>query len=235
MASAVRERCDVAVVGAGMAGASLAYELSQRGLDVVVIEREPQPGYHSTGRSAAFFAPWYGNPTVRAVSRVSRAFFERPPEGFAAHPLATPRACVLYAGSAQRTAFERLCADVSAEVSVQVLDGADRVRALLPMLRPQAAERAFVDRSSFDIDVHALLHGYLRAARARGVRVATGFELESAQRDAGRWRLAGRGGEVSAATVAVCAGAWADSLASLFGAEPLGIEPRRRTVIVFQA
>ena len=54
---------DIAVIGAGMAGASLAAELAPHAR-VLLAEAEEQPGYHATGRSAAFWEECYGGPDV---------------------------------------------------------------------------------------------------------------------------------------------------------------------------
>ena len=91
---------DYAVIGAGIAGASVAYRLSAHA-SVIVLEREAQPGYHSTGRSAAMFMETYGTPQIQALTRASRAFYENPPEGFTEHPLLHPRG-VLYVATAEQ-------------------------------------------------------------------------------------------------------------------------------------
>jgi D-arginine dehydrogenase len=88
---------DVVVVGAGIAGASIAYFLAPH-VRVVVLEREAHPGYHSTGRSAALFSETYGTPQVRALSRASRAFLEHPPAGFAESPILTRRGALMVGG-----------------------------------------------------------------------------------------------------------------------------------------
>ena len=87
---------DYLVIGAGIAGASVAYWLAPHGR-VVVLERESQPGYHATGRSAALFMESYGTPQVRALTLASRAFFESPPPGFCEHPLLSPRGALMVA------------------------------------------------------------------------------------------------------------------------------------------
>jgi len=55
---------DYVIIGGGIAGASLAWRLSAHA-SVAVLEREPQPGYHSTGRSAAMFMEAYGTPQIQ--------------------------------------------------------------------------------------------------------------------------------------------------------------------------
>src|SRR3954468_24450288 len=91
------EEADFLVVGAGIAGASIGYFLSPHGR-VIVLERESQPGYHTTGRSAALFIESYGTPQVRALTCASRAFFEHPPEGFASNPVLSPRGAMFVGG-----------------------------------------------------------------------------------------------------------------------------------------
>src|SRR5438067_5644596 len=102
---------DVAIVGGGIAGASLGYRLAGR-RSVVVLERESQPGYHSTGRSAAMFMESYGPPMVRALTRASRVFYEHPPAGFTEHPLLAPRGALYVAMRGQ----EDLLAKTRAEL-----------------------------------------------------------------------------------------------------------------------
>jgi D-arginine dehydrogenase len=101
MSMSAAERVDYLIIGAGIAGASIAYWLAPHG-SVLLLERESQPGYHSTGRSAALYMESYGPPQVRALTCASRAFFDHPPEGFAEHPLLTPRGALFYAGAALR-------------------------------------------------------------------------------------------------------------------------------------
>ena len=96
---------DYLVVGAGIAGASVAYWLAPHGR-VVLLERESQPGYHSTGRSAALFMESYGTPQVRALTMASREFLSHPPEGFAEHPLLTPRGALMVAAPGQEALLD---------------------------------------------------------------------------------------------------------------------------------
>ena len=224
---------DVAIVGAGIAGASAAYFLAPQA-SVLLLEREAQPGYHTTGRSAALFSEAYGNATVRALTRASRLFFESPPDGFADAPLLAPRGYLVFGRADQRTLLKEAATDMAATgTRVQVLPGA-RVRALVPALRESHADAGVLDGTAQDVDVHALLQGFLRGARAKGARVVAGVELLAADFSAGRWRLATRDGEYSAGVLVDAAGAWADEVARLAGVRPLGLQPLRRTAVVFE-
>lgn len=224
---------DVAIVGAGIAGASAAYFLAPHA-SVLLLEREAQPGYHTTGRSAALFSEAYGNAAVRALTRASRAFLEAPPEGFAAHPLLTPRGHLIFCTREQRTLLEAAAADMaSTGTRILNLSGAE-VRARVPALRESHAQAGVLDAAAQDIDVHALLQGFLRGARERGVRVVTSAELQHADFAAGRWRLESRANTFSAGLLVNAAGAWADEVARIAGVKPLNLQPLRRTAIVFE-
>jgi D-arginine dehydrogenase len=227
------EAFDVAIVGAGIAGSALAYRLAPH-RSVLLLEREPQPGYHSTGRSAAMFMESYGPPQARALTRASRAFYERPPEGFSETPIVTPRG-VLYVGwEGQQARLDDTLLELRATGSrVERVDASTALRRV-PALRAQGLLGAIEEPDAMDIDVHALHQGFLRGARSAGAVLWADAELVSARRDAGVWdlRLAdGRG--VRAGTLVNAAGAWADAVASLAGAPALGLEPRRRSAFTF--
>lgn len=224
---------EVAIVGAGIAGASAAYFLAPHA-SVLLLEREEQPGYHTTGRSAALFSEAYGNAVVRALTRASRAFFESPPEGFADHPLLAPRGHLIFCSAGQKDLLDAAAADMSATgTRVQKLSSAE-VSALVPALRESHAQAGVLDATAQDVDVHALLQGFLRGARGRGTRVVTRAELRGANFSSGRWRLATSAGDFSAAVLVNAAGAWADEVAHIARVGKLGIQPLRRTVVVFE-
>src|SRR5688572_12103734 len=96
---------DVIVIGAGIAGTSVGYFLADHA-KVLVLERESHAGLHSTGRSAALFSETYGSSQVRALTRASRAFLERPPRGFADHALLSPRGALVIGSSEQAAQVE---------------------------------------------------------------------------------------------------------------------------------
>ena len=233
MASEEPERFDVAVVGAGIAGASAAAELAAS-VRVILIERESQPGYHTTGRSAALFSQIYGPPVIRALSRASAALLYEPPAGFAADPILSPRDVLTIGRDDQRARLDAEFAELAARSTVRRVTRDDAL-ALVPLLRPESAAAAFLEEGSADIDVHALHHGFLRRLRALGGRIETGCELTSLARDGGGWLLATRKGRFRADIVVNAAGAWADELGALAGAARIGLTPKRRTAMVVPA
>lgn len=222
-------RFDIAIVGAGMAGASLAAEIAPHA-SVLILEAEDQPGYHATGRSAAFWSETYGGPWVQPLTTASRSFLERPEPDFSDRPFVSPRGALHLADAAGAPALDRLMAEFAgSEVELRRLDRSDLVRTL-PALRPGWNE-AVHEPSCADIDVAALHASYLRRAKARGAELACRAELREAVHEAGRWWLSTAAGGFEAGLLVNAAGAWADRVAVLAGIEPLGIRPYRRTLV----
>lgn len=228
-----RAAYDVAIVGAGIAGASAAYFLAPQAR-VAVLERETQPGYHTTGRSAALYSETYGNASVRSLTRASRAFYDEPPAGFAEHTLLTPRGVVFFGREDHRKMLEAHADELRATGGRIEWLAPEEIVARVPALRPAWAAVGLAEPDAEDIDVHALLSGFLRGARAAGATLITDAALEAAAYDNGGWRLTTRAGEIRAGILVNAAGAWADEVASLAGAAPLGLAPLRRTAIVFE-
>jgi D-arginine dehydrogenase len=225
---------DVLVIGAGIAGASLAWRLAPR-RRVLLLEREAQPGYHSTGRSAAMFMETYGPPMVRALTRASRAFYERPPEGFTDAPLLSPRGVLYLATHGQEALLRQTHDDLRPTCpDLETVDAAEALRRV-PCLRSDVVHGALFERDAQDIDVHALHQGFLRGLRRAGGELRCGVRLTAATHDGQAWTVTfGDGESVRAATIVNAAGAWADELARVFGAAPIGLEPRRRSAFTFR-
>lgn len=224
---------DFIVIGAGIAGASVAAEL-QREASVLVLEMEPRPGYHTTGRSAAVFAEAYGPPPIRALTRASYDFFMNPPDGFAQSPLLAERGALFVATASQLPALEDMYRELSAEQPVELLDAA-AVRALNPLVRDGYAAGGLFDPRSMDIDVNALHQGYLRAFRAAGGTLATNAKVVGLSRADGRWRVDAGGKRYAAPVVINAAGAWAEELGRMAGAIATGLTPKRRTALIVAA
>jgi D-arginine dehydrogenase len=218
------ERCDVLIIGAGIAGSSVAFELAGR-RDVMLLEREAQPGYHSTGRSAAMLTTPYGAPAVRALARASHAFLAAPPHDFCATPLLSPRGMLHLAGTGQLATL-----DAADAAPLQRLDRR-AVCDLVPLLDPAYVTGGLLEADAMAIDVAALHQGYLRGVRRHG-RVLTDAEVTAVVRTADGWRVESTAGTVSAGVVVDAAGAWADQLAEMAGIRPIGLVAKRRTAIL---
>jgi D-arginine dehydrogenase len=225
------EEFDVVIVGAGMAGASLAWALAPQ-RRVLVLERESQPGYHSTGRSAATLHSSYGNGTVRCLTAASAPFYRQPPAGFSATALARPLGVQVLARKDQLDLLEQEITHARSFVAdVQRLDPAGCV-ARIPALRRDRIAAAIYDPSMLDLDVAAIHAGFLRGARARGATFRTDAALVAAAPAGGGWRVRLDDAEIACAVLVDAAGAWADAVAEAAGLGPLGIVPKRRTAII---
>ena len=226
---------DVAIVGAGIAGASLAYRLAQ-GARVVLLERESQPGYHATGRSAAMFMESYGPSGVRALTRASRAFYEHPPQGFADAPVLAPRGVLYLATHEQQSHLQELRDTLAGSGTPVEEVAAEQALARVPCLRPEVVRGALFDRDAQDVDVHALHQGFLRGARRHGAELLVDAELVTAQRTDDGWTLQPANGEaLRARTLVNAAGAWGDEVARLCKVAPVGLVPHRRSAFTFNA
>ena len=223
---------DFLVIGAGIAAASIGAWLAPRGR-VVLLERESQPGYHSTGRSAALFMESYGTAQVRALTMASRSFLEHPPEGFADVPILSPRGVLMVGGSEQHALL-----DEQWEVMRSVAADARRLSAaealaMVPVLRAERVAGGLYEPGALDIDVHALHQGYLRALRRRGGTLVCDAEVRALARRDGVWHVDAGGAHWQAPVVVNAAGAWCDVVARLAGVAPIALVPKRRAAFVF--
>jgi D-arginine dehydrogenase len=186
------------------------------------------------------FMESYGPPAVRALTRASRAFYENPPAAFTDVPLLHPRGALYLATLGQELQMARTSAELAATCPDLETLNATATLARVPCLRPELIHGALYDPGAQDIDVHALLQGFLRGSRKAGETgggtLRTGAALIRARRDGERWTLEfADGTAVRAGTVVNAAGAWADELAALFGARPIGLVPHRRSAFTFRA
>ena len=226
-------QADYLVIGGGIAGASVAYWLAPHGR-TIVLERESQPGYHSTGRSAALFMESYGTPQVRALTLASRAFLDHPPEGFAEHPLLTPRGAMMVAAPGQQAELDAHWEVLSAMAPHARRLGPEEACALVPALRREQVIGAAYEPDAADMDVHSIHQGYLRGMRRAGGQLVCDAEVRSMARLDGKWCVQAGDGVYEAPVVLDAAGAWVDAVARLAGVRPLGIEPRRRSAFIFE-
>ena len=224
---------DAIVIGAGIAGASAAAELSATHR-VLVLERESQPGYHSTGRSAAIFSATYGNAVIRTLSRRSRAFLTEPPEDFSPSPLTRPRGFLHIARADQRAAFDAFVAARDVGPALRLLAPAS-AREICPVLKDGYVAAAALEPNGADIDVHALHQAYLRRLRRNGGQLFADAEVIEIRRSAGAWQVRTATGAYSAPVLVNAAGAWADHLAGVAGVPAIGLVPHRRTALIVAA
>jgi D-arginine dehydrogenase len=224
---------DIAVIGGGIAGAAAAANLAPHA-SLLVLERESQPGYHATGRSAALFSEIYGNASIRALTRSSRAFLLAPPAGFAESPLVSPRGALYVASAGQLKALDEFASLPDVAAGTRRIDAIE-ARALSPSLRDGYVAAGVYEPDAQDVDVHALHQGYLRWLRERGGKLVNSAGVTSLRHDDDAWTIGTYAGIFHARLVINAAGAWADGIAELAGAAPIGIQPLRRTAFMVDA
>jgi D-arginine dehydrogenase len=216
------DRFDIVIVGAGMAGASLAAAVAQTA-SVLLVEAEERPGYHATGRSAAFWTESYGGAAVQPLTTASGPFLQD--NGFL-----SPRGALTIARGGQEAELEAFAARFAAlGVRVDLIERAELERRI-PGLKPTWTLGAS-EPDCRDIDVAGLHQHYLAAARRAGAQLWCSARLAGALEESRGWRLVLADGREAAGAVLVdAAGAWADTVAELAGVRPLGIAPLRRTI-----
>lgn len=223
------ESWQVIVIGAGIAGASVASELAKLGARVLLLEREAQPAYHTTGRSAALFTVAYGPPVIRALSRASAADFQGAGDSQQPGPMLRQRGAMFMARADQTGSLAALAAELGPAVTSLTPAAA---RDLVPALRPGYLAGALIDRGAADIDVDALHRLYLRRLTATGGAVRCRAEVTGLSRNGGDWWVETSAGDLRADIVVNAAGAWADEIAAMAGAAQIGLVPKRRTALL---
>lgn len=215
----------VLVIGGGIAGLSVAARLAPQ-VRVVVLEGESEPGYHASGRSVAFAHYGLGNEPVRTLTALSMG--ELAAHGSVHPALHIARTEEIAALDALEAVHQQYGCDYSRV-------GPAEARALMPALKPEACAAALVDHGSLKLDTHAMLQAHVATLREHNGKLVTGARVSAIRPDGECWRVSTTKGHFGAAIVINAAGAWADEIAQLAGVQPIGIEPRRRSVISFAA
>ncbi len=224
---------DILIIGGGVAGLSAAALLSPHA-KVTVLEAEEQIGFHSSGRSATMLHYALGDRLVRSLTLASRGFFENPPQGFGEQPLGRRMPVLVHAREDELGALDALDAEISMFAKLERLDERG-VQALCPLLKDDAVH-GIADLNGIRLDPHALLQGFLHQLRNRGGVLHTGARVAKVEQGTGSWSVTTENGETYSASVLVnAAGAWADAIADLAQVRRLGLEPKRRTIITFDA
>ncbi len=219
------DRFDIIIIGAGIAGASVAAHLAET-KRVLILEMEDRPGFHSTGRSAATFEPNYGPPPMLAFTRASNKFFVNPPQGFTDGPLLVPRFSLFFEAEGQEAFTENLLASGS---GLEELSEAQALKHF-PVLREGYAKRIFLDLHTGDLDVDLLHRGYLRLFKSRGGQLFNSAAAETILRVGHIWEVTTQQGVFEAEILVNAAGGWGDVVAVKAGVKPVGLQPKRRSI-----
>lgn len=220
------QTADIIVIGAGIAGASAAAELAADA-SVTVLEAEAQAGYHASGRSAAYFAAAYGKKIIRDITGCCESFLIEPPDGFTEVQLLRPRDCMFFGRKDQVGKLKAMQED---NPRLQYID-AQAVCARVPVLSRDYIHGAVWDRKGGDLDVDAMLQGFLRQFRQRGGIFKTGHRVTGIEQSGDLWTVSAGSRQFQAPVVINAAGAWVERVAAMAGLGSLGIQPLRRTAL----
>ena len=219
------EHYDIAIIGAGIAGASVAARLAGH-RRCIILEMEERAGYHTTGRSAAAYEPNYGPSTMLAFARASGSFLKSPPAGFADAPIFTPRGSLFFEADGQ----ERFSAKLLKEADGLTEISEDDAQAFFPVLRKGYAKRIFRDHGTGDLDVDLLHRGFLKMAKADGGVLALNSSAKALEQINGKWTVALSDRKITADIIVNAAGAWGDVVGKIAGAVSMGLVPKRRSI-----
>lgn len=225
------ERYDVAVIGGGIGGASLAANLG-RDLRVAVLEAEMLPGYHTSGRSAAFYSESYGGPAVQPLTTASLPYF-RSAEQETGEAWLGVRRGALYVGRAHQVDAVRRMRGLFPGLHMEML-GPEEIARRVPVLRREWMAAGLWEPGVRDINTATMHQAFLRQVKRNGGVVKTGWRVDGLTREGAGWRIRSGDGEIAASVVVNAAGAWADEVARLAGVAPVGLAPLRRTLVVLR-
>ena len=220
---------DIIVIGGGMAGISAASRLSEQA-NVIVLEAESQPGYHSTSRSAAMFILNYGNQVLRGLNRHSKRLYNELEQILGKGSLLNPRGDLMIAGTDEAEQFDHYLGN---STGLDIID-VDEAVELCPALRKDKVHKAAIERDAADIDVDALLQYYIRMLKTNNGRVEYNCKVESLIHKNNHWQVSTSNSLYSAPIIVNAAGAWADQVASLAGLDPVGLTPKRRSAVLIK-
>jgi D-arginine dehydrogenase len=226
------QTADFIVIGGGIAGVSVAYELCGHG-SVIVLEAESATGYHSTGRSAAVMSENYGPTHWSRLVTASRAFLEQPPEGFTETRLVLPRGALFLALEHEQSALRAQAAELARRNAVHELMTAKDALAFCPVIRDDKFALALYEPDCKDIDTDAVMSGYIRAIRNRGGRIVTSARVTGLTQENAAWRIKTAAGEFSAGIVVNASGGWVQEIARMVGIGYRNVVPFRRTAVTF--
>ena len=226
-------KADFIVIGAGIAGSSAACRLSQHG-KVIILEKESSPGYHTTGRSAAFFTENYGNSKIRAITRASRSFLEKPPRFFGNNKLMHNYGGSLFiANKSQNQLIENeLKYSKSNKANILEISPSEAL-IKVPIIKKEYLHRALIEPDAKAMDVDLIHQGFLRGLKDNEGKIILNAEVIDIKKINDQWRITTKEEILTSRYIVNAAGAWADRIGAMANCQTLDLQPKRRTVIIF--
>lgn len=224
---------DILIIGGGIAGMSAAFFLAKAGKSVTVLEREDQPGYHSTGRSAALYSETYGPKIIRKMSTASREFLLSPPDGFTENPILSPRGIIMTAAPGEEAKLDAILTEGRVNGANFVELSPAQLKEMIPVINTDNVVGAAHEPDAMDMDVHALHWGFIRQFKSMGGTLVTKANVHTITKTDRAWDVTLANGDHHRGDIIVnAAGAWVDDIATKAGVAPLGIVPKRRTAVM---
>jgi len=224
------ETADVVVVGAGIVGASIAFHLAERGVDVLVVDRDG-PVAGSTARSGGIVS-CFDNTAVEAelAWESLTGYFERWHERVGGGCGFTRTGSAILAGAADAEALRAVTA-VQAAGGIDVrLMSANELAAVEPHAHLDDVHTASYQPRGGYADPAAATLGFLRA----GVRRFARRRVTAVRHTGGRVTgVSTPDGDIACGAVVLAAGAWSVPLAASAGAE-LPVRPSRIQVMLYE-
>jgi sarcosine oxidase, subunit beta len=215
---------DVAVIGAGVHGASVAFHLANRGVRTAVIERT-SPAGGPTGRSSAIVRAYYTNAFLAGVARDSIAMFR----DFERHTgrdagFRETGLLVLHPPEDEATVREVVPRLNDQGIPTDLLEP-QQVVAEWPAFDLDGIAIAAFERDAGYADPALTTQGLLERARELGAEISLGHGVTAIERQGSAWTLSTSDDAVAAERVLIAAGPWSAPLAAMVGADlPLTVE-----------
>jgi len=233
MTNSSKKKFDIIVLGSGIAGISIASELSEY-LNVCVLEKERLISYHSTGRSLAFYLESYGNEVIRQLTSASKDFFYNRIDTTSKNTLIKKRGVIHIANKFQTIKLKNLYETLTKNnENFKILNKLQTME-LLPCLNDEYVDSSIYDSEASDIDVNAVYNIYLKKLTKNNGKVITDIKItEFLHQDHG-WKILTNQDEFQTKIIVNAAGAWCDRIATNVGAKNINIVPKKRTIFCFK-
>lgn len=218
----MNKQADIIVIGAGIAGTSAAAALAGCA-KVLVLDQEAQPGYHSTGRSAATWAPFYGPDTIQRLTALSRSTLTSPSKDMGANPFTAPRGEMMLGRAGDEAEIER-----NKAFGMDALTHEDALK-LVPLLKTDSITDILFTDNMLSIDVDALHQAYIKKTKSHGSELICNAKVNALVYENNHWVISTDAANYSAPVVINAAGAWADQIGALAGATNIKLQAKRRS------
>jgi sarcosine oxidase subunit beta len=225
---------DVVIIGGGIVGSSIAYQLTKAGCcNVVILERESSQGKGSTGKSMGGVRAQFSTRVNILMSLYSIPFL-RDFEETMGHPSGYRAQGYLFVAMADRH-MEYLRANYQVQVAAGLktasLVSRDDIIAMIPQIRSDdILGGSFCSTDGF-VDPYSVMTGFTLRAIDQGTELIRDAPVTGISLDAkGVASVETPQGSIATRTVVNAAGAWAAGIAKMAGID-LPVEPLRRMLV----